>query len=92
MSHDGLEVFTASEELFAWSSAFEAVLYFYAMFLEARTRQQKRYIAGLGWFNLLDDPVTRPNNLTTGLMTYEGERKPAFNLLRERFRATPLYP
>ena len=23
------------------------VLYFYAMFLEARTRQQKRYIAGL---------------------------------------------
>jgi hypothetical protein len=28
-------------------AAIAAVLYFYAMFLEARTRQQKRYIAGL---------------------------------------------
>lgn len=27
-----IQVFTASEELFAWSSAFEAVLYFYAAF------------------------------------------------------------
>jgi hypothetical protein len=40
---------------------------------------RKPYIAGLGWFNLLDDPATRPNNLTTGLMTYEGERKPAYD-------------
>lgn len=36
------------------------------------------YIAGLGWFNLLDDPVTVPKHLTTGLMTYEGKRKPAY--------------
>jgi Tfp pilus assembly protein PilN len=28
-------------------AAIAAVLYFYAMFLEARTRQQRRYIAGL---------------------------------------------
>ena len=28
-------------------AAVAAVLYFYAMFLEARTRQQKRHIAGL---------------------------------------------
>lgn len=28
-------------------AAIAAVLYFYAMFLEARTRQQKRHIAGL---------------------------------------------
>lgn len=34
-------------------------------------------------------PNTRHNK---GLITYEGERKPVFNLLRDRFRATPLYP
>jgi uncharacterized coiled-coil protein SlyX len=28
-------------------AAIAGVLYFYAMFLEARTRQQKKYIAGL---------------------------------------------
>jgi len=39
---------------------------------------RKPYIAGLGWFNLLDDPVTIPSHLTTGLMTYEGKRKPAY--------------
>ncbi len=32
----------------------------------------------LGWFALLDDPVTTPEAITTGLMTYEGERKPAW--------------
>jgi len=39
----------------------------------------------LGWFNMFDDPVTRPEHLTTGLMTYEGEIKPAFGA----FRAAP---
>ena len=34
------------------------------------------------------EPNTRHHK---GLITYEGVRKPAFNLLRERFRATPLY-
>ncbi len=36
------------------------------------------YIAGLGWFNLRDEPASMPLGLTTGLMTYEGVRKPAF--------------
>jgi hypothetical protein len=36
------------------------------------------YIAGLGWFNLRDEPESMPLGLTTGLMTYEGVRKPAF--------------
>ncbi len=27
-----------------------------------------------------------------GLITYDGERKPAFSLLQQRYRATPLYP
>ena len=36
------------------------------------------YIAGLGWFNLRDEPRSMPSGLTTGLMTYEGVRKPAF--------------
>jgi beta-galactosidase len=35
------------------------------------------------------EPNTRHHK---GLLTYEGERKPAYNLLRDRFRATPLYP
>ena len=34
--------------------------------------------AGLGWFNLYDEPLTTPGGLTTGLMTYEGLRKPAY--------------
>jgi beta-glucuronidase len=34
-----------------------------------------------------------PNTLhQKGLITYDGERKPAYYLLRDRFRATPLYP
>ena len=32
-------------------AAIAGVLYFYAMFLEARTRQQKKYIAGLERYN-----------------------------------------
>ena len=35
-------------------------------------------ISGLGWFNLYDEPASTPDGLTTGLMTYEGQRKPAF--------------
>ena len=35
------------------------------------------------------EPNTRHHK---GLITYEGERKPSFELLSERFRATPLYP
>jgi beta-glucuronidase len=35
------------------------------------------------------EPNTRHHK---GLLTYEGERKPVYELVRERFRATPLYP
>jgi Glycosyl hydrolases family 2, TIM barrel domain/Glycosyl hydrolases family 2 len=35
------------------------------------------------------EPNTRHHK---GLITYDGARKPAFHLLRDRFRATPLYP
>jgi beta-glucuronidase len=35
------------------------------------------------------EPNTRHHK---GLITYDGVRKPAFELLRERFRSTPLYP
>ena len=51
-----------------------------ARFLSAAYRIARRepYIAGLGWIGLLDDPVTRPDGITFGLMTYEGERKPAY--------------
>ena len=35
------------------------------------------------------EPNTRHHK---GLLTYEGDRKPVYGLVRERFRATPLYP
>jgi hypothetical protein len=36
------------------------------------------YVAGLGWFTLLDDPTSVKRGLTNGLMTYKLQRKPAF--------------
>jgi hypothetical protein len=36
------------------------------------------YVAGLGWFTLLDDPTSVKGGLTNGLMTYKLEAKPAF--------------
>ena len=39
---------------------------------------RNRWISGLGWFNLLDEPATVPDGLTTGLMTDDGTRKPAY--------------
>jgi hypothetical protein len=37
------------------------------------------YVSGLGWFNLHDEPLSVFNGLTTGLMTYLGEHKPAWD-------------
>ena len=34
--------------------------------------------AGLGWFNLQDEPLSVSGRLTTGLITYEGKRKPSY--------------
>ena len=39
-------------------------------------------VAGLGWVNLIDDPVTTPGGITYGLMTHEGRRKPAYYAYR----------
>lgn len=36
------------------------------------------YVVGLGWFNLTDDPPSVPGHLTTGLMTWKLQPKPAF--------------
>jgi len=47
-----------------------------------RIAASQSYIAGLGWFNLYDEPASMPLGLTTGLMTYEGVRKPAFRAYR----------
>jgi hypothetical protein len=37
------------------------------------------YVAGLGWYDLLDEPSSTPENLTEGLMSENGVPKPAFN-------------
>lgn len=37
----------------------------------------------LGWFSLLDEPLSVPRGLTTGLMTYAGEAKPALRAYRQ---------
>jgi hypothetical protein len=47
-----------------------------------RIARRSPWIAGLGWFNLHDDPRGEPGGLTTGLMTYEGKRKPAYYAYR----------
>ena len=36
------------------------------------------YVAGFGWFTLLDDPPSIPERLTNGLMTWDLHPKPAF--------------
>ncbi len=36
------------------------------------------YVAGLGWFDLADEPRSVPDGLTTGLMTWHYKPKPAF--------------
>jgi hypothetical protein len=43
---------------------------------------RKPFISAFGWFGLLDDPVAEPGGLTSGLMTWEGERKPAYHAYR----------
>ena len=39
------------------------------------------YVEGMGWFSLCDYP-TGPGTPTWGLMTYQGERKPAYQVYR----------
>ena len=36
------------------------------------------YVAALGWFELLDEPDSTPGHLTEGLITSDGQLKPAF--------------
>jgi hypothetical protein len=51
-----------------------------ARYLAAAYRIARRssFISTFGWFSLLDEPASQPNGFTTGLMTWEGERKPAY--------------
>jgi hypothetical protein len=37
------------------------------------------YVAGFGWYELLDQPASVPGHLTEGLLTAEGTPKPSFN-------------
>ena len=43
-----------------------------------RIANRSPFVAGLGWFNLLDEPPSVPDGLTTGLMTWDGRPKPAY--------------
>ena len=42
-----------------------------------------RYIAGLGWYTLLDEPEQNGAGLTSGLLDVTGRPKPAFNSYRK---------
>ncbi|MGH2947767.1 MAG: hypothetical protein ACRDPC_16200 [Solirubrobacteraceae bacterium] len=46
-----------------------------------RIARRNGYVAGLGWFGLLDHP-DRKNGHTTGLLTRTGKRKPAYRAYR----------
>lgn len=46
-----------------------------------RLADRSRAVAGLGWFNLLDEPATA-RSVSTGLMTHSLRRKPAFAAYR----------
>jgi hypothetical protein len=43
-----------------------------------RIARTSPFVASLGWIGLLDEPASQTDGVTTGLMTYEGERKPAY--------------
>jgi hypothetical protein len=47
-----------------------------------RVANRTPYIAGLGWFNLMDEPPSVPFGLTTGLLTWDGRPKPAYRAYR----------
>jgi hypothetical protein len=40
------------------------------------------WISTIGWMRLVDEPASDPVGATSGLMTYEGERKPAYRAYR----------
>jgi hypothetical protein len=40
------------------------------------------YVTGLGWLTLLDEPPEVEKGLTTGLMTWDAEKKPAYRAYR----------
>ena len=48
------------------------------------------WFAGLGWFGLLDGPASDPHSVTTGLMTLDGARKPAFYAYAARCPLAPV--
>jgi hypothetical protein len=41
------------------------------------------YVAGLGWYTLVDEPADVPGQITNGLLTSTGARKPAFDAYRK---------
>jgi hypothetical protein len=77
-----LSEFTISSDHNSFAFAFHVSRRGQARWLTAafRLANSVNYVAGIGWFNLIDDPPTRPigNQLTTGLMTYKLKPKPAF--------------
>ena len=79
-----LSEYTISSDRTNYAFAFFVSRAMQARYLSAAFRIARRqpYIAGIGWIGLLDDPLTVPRGLTTGLMTYAGERKPAYHAYR----------
>jgi hypothetical protein len=77
-----LSEFTISSDHNTFAFNFHATRRGQARWLSAafRLANSARYVAGLGWFELLDNPKRGPvsDRLTNGLMTWSLKRKPAF--------------
>jgi hypothetical protein len=74
-----LSEFTIPAERATYEFPWWTTLQGQAQWLTAAYRIARRtpWIAGLGWIELLDDPLGTPRGRTNGLITYEGVKKPA---------------
>ena len=45
--------------------------------------RKARYVAGIGWFKLYDDPPNSTTKLTNGLFTYDMKPKPAYHAYKK---------
>ena len=79
-----LSEFTVSSDRPNWAFDFAVSRREQARWLTVAYRIARRspFVAGLGWFALLDEPPSVPRAAAWGLMTHDGRAKPAFHAYR----------